>query len=145
MTLVKWSPFGEMSSLQERMNRLFEHSLGRSDEDSFGAWLPAVDIFDDGDNLRLQAELPGLAEKEIDLQVENNVLTIRGERKRNQEFKEDGYFRTERVYGTFSRSFHLPTTVDAEKIVARYRNGVLELTLPKKASSKTRRIEVSAN
>lgn len=144
MTLVRWNPFGEMQSLQERMNRLFDSSL-RFRDDDFGAWLPAVDIFEDGDNIRLQAELPGLSEKDIDLQVENNVLTIRGERKRENEIKEDGFVRTERVFGHFTRSFTLPSSVAAEKIVAKYRNGVLDVTLPKKETSKTRKIQVSSN
>jgi HSP20 family protein len=133
-----------MQSLQERMNRLFDTSFRPNDGD-LGSWLPAVDIFEEGDNLKLQAELPGLNEKEIDLQVENNVLTIRGERKRDKEFKEDGYFRAERVFGHFSRSFSLPTTVDSEKIAAAYNNGVLHVTLPKKETSKTRKIQISDN
>lgn len=144
MAIVRWNPFGEFQTLQDRMNRLFESSFRQNDRD-FGAWMPAVDIFEEGDTLKLQAELPGLDEKEIDLQVENNILTIRGERKREKEFNEDGYFRSERLFGQFSRSFSLPTTVDPEKINASFRNGILSVTLPKKESSKSRKIRISNN
>lgn len=144
MTLVRWNPFGEFVSLQDRMNRMFDFPTRFNGEES-GSWLPSVDIFEEGDNLRLQAELPGLKKGDIDIQIEKNVLTLKGERKREKEFRDENSYRLERLYGNFSRSFHLPVSVDPEKISASYRDGILDVTLPKSESSKTKKIPVSTN
>ena len=124
-----------------RFNRLFD--LPREEHnDSLGAWNPAVDIYDKGAEVVIHAEVPGMKKEDIDVHVENNVLTIRGKKERKEEVKEDGYFRTERSYGTFSRSFSLPSTVNVSKIVAEYKEGVLTLALPKADEAKPRQIEV---
>ena len=150
MAIVRWEPFRDLVSLQERMNRLFEDSfrgVGRSagEEDWAlgGSWAPAVDIFEQGSDIVLKAELPGVDAKDVDIRVENNTLTLRGERKFDNEVNKENYHRVERAYGTFSRSFTLPTIVDTEKIKADYRDGVLRVTLPKKEEAKPKQIAIS--
>ena len=142
MNLVVRDPFWkEFSTLSNRLNRLLD--TPREDaSDSLGTWSPAVDIFDKGNEVVIHAEVPGMKKEDIDVRVENNVLTIRGKKERKDEVREDGYFRTERVYGSFSRSFSLPTTVEVSKIAAEYRDGVLTLRLPKAEEAKPRQIEV---
>jgi HSP20 family protein len=112
------------------------------DRESFGGWHPPVDIYEDKDGVVLKAELPGMKKDDIDVRVENNVLTMNGQRKREQEVKEDGYYRCERSYGSFSRSFSLPTTVDVKKINASYKDGVLTVSLPKLEEAKPKQIDV---
>jgi HSP20 family protein len=145
MTLVRFQPFvDDFQTLQERFNRIFQDSalsqIG-SDE-AMGSWTPRCDIYEEGDNIVVKAEVPGLDRNDIDVQVENNILTLRGERKREKEVKSENLFRTERFYGTFTRSFTLPVTVDTEKIRAEYKDGVLLLTMPKVEEAKPRRIKV---
>jgi HSP20 family protein len=142
MNLVVRDPFWkEFSTLSNRLNRLLE--TPREDQTDFlGSWTPAVDIFDKGGEVVIHAELPGIKKEDIDVRVENNVLTIRGKKERKEEVKEEGYFRAERSYGSFSRSFSLPTTVEVSKIAAEYRDGVLTLRLPKAEEAKPRQIEV---
>jgi HSP20 family protein len=145
MALVRFQPFvDEFQSLQERMNRLFgETGLGRfAAEETMGAWSPLCDIYEDGESIIVKTELPGVDRNDIDVQVENNVLTIRGERKREKEAKADNVYRAERFYGSFSRSFTLPVTVDTERIKAEYRDGILHVTLPKVEAAKPRKIKV---
>ena len=144
MAIVRWDPFRDVTTLQDRINRLFSESLPRwgGEEGTWGSWVPAVDIYEKEDNLVLKAELPGMSEKEIDIRVENGVLTLSGERKRESEFKDENVHRTERYYGSFTRTFALPTTVDAEKIRASYKNGILELVLPKAEAARPKRIEI---
>jgi len=143
MNLVVRDPFWkELNSLSNRFNRLFDMPRDEN-ADSIGAWSPVVDIYDKGGEVVIHAELPGMKKEDIDVRVENNVLTIRGKKERKEEVKEEGYFRTERAYGTFSRSFSLPTTVDVSKIVAEYKEGVLTLSLPKAEEAKPRQIAVS--
>jgi HSP20 family protein len=138
MKLVRWEPFGrEFASLANRLNQAFD-----MDRESFGGWHPPVDIYEDKDGVVLKAELPGMKKEDIDVRVENNVLTMNGQRKREQEVKEDGYFRCERSYGSFSRSFSLPTTVDVKKINASYKDGVLTVSLPKLEEAKPKQIDV---
>lgn len=142
MNLVVRDPFWkEFNTLSGRLNRLFDLPREES-SDSLGAWSPAVDIYDKGNEVVIHAELPGMKKDEIDVRVENNVLTVRGQKERKDEVKEDGYFRTERVYGSFSRSFSLPSTVDATKISAEYKDGVLTLSVPKAEEAKARQIDV---
>jgi len=145
MTLVRWDPFRNLMTLQERMNRLFEETVqrGREDEPLMpGMWTPPVDIFEAGEEIVLTAELPGMEMKDIDIQVRDNTLTLKGERKMERDVKEDSFHRVERAYGTFSRSFTLPQTVDQEKISASYTKGVLEIRMPKTALAKPKQIQI---
>jgi len=150
MAIVRWQPFQDLPSIQERMNRLFDDSfrgLGRSgSEDDWafgGSWAPSVDIFEHDGHIVLKAELPGIDPKDVDVRVENNVLTLRGERKLDSEVKREDYHRVERAYGKFSRSFTLPSVVDTEKIKADYTNGVLQVSLPQKEEAKPKQIAIS--
>jgi HSP20 family protein len=146
MTLItRWDPFRELATLQDRMNRLFQEtaSTGETSLTNTGAFIPPVDVYEDEQGLRLKLEVPGIDEKDLDVRIENNVLSIRGERKFEQEEKEENFHRIERRYGSFSRSFTLPNTVDAEKVSADYKNGVLTLQLAKKAEAKPKQIKVN--
>jgi len=151
MAIVRWEPFRDMLTLQDRMNRLFDESFrtarggGGAEEDWAlgGSWAPLVDIYEREGNIVLKAELPGVDPKDVDIRVENNVLTLRGERKFDDEVKRDNYHRVERAYGAFSRSFTLPNVVDTGDIKAEYRDGVLSVTLPKRAEAKPRQINIS--
>lgn len=151
MTLVRWEPFHSFVSTQERMNRIFDEAFRgqrRGSEDDWalgGNWAPAVDIFEHEGNIVLKAELPGIDPKDVDIRVENNVLTLRGERKfeSESEVKREDYHRVERAYGSFSRSFTLPNVVDTGKIKAESKDGVLKVTLPQKAEAKPKQISIS--
>jgi len=144
-TITRWDPFRGLGTLQEQMNRLFEDSFfrGRTDQSAITTWAPAVDIYETEHELVAKADLPDVAEKDLDIRVENNVLTIRGERKFEQNVSEDNYLRVERAYGSFSRSLSLPNTVNTEAIQAEYRNGVLTVRMPKREESKPKQIKVS--
>src|SRR5438034_6636529 len=140
--LTRWDPFREFSTLQDRMNRLFRDSYGDREEAlTTSSFAPAVDVYEDDHNLTLKIEVPGIDEKDIDIRVENNVLTVTGERKFEKEEKEENYRRVERHYGSFTRSFTLPNTVDAENINADYDRGVLKVQLAKKAEAKPKQIK----
>ena len=149
MTLVRWAPFHNIGTIQDRMNRIFDEALSGqragSEEDwgLGGSWAPAVDIFEHEGNIVLKAELPGVDPKDVDIRVENNVLSLRGERKFENEVKREDYHRVERAYGSFSRSFTLPSVVDTEKIKADYKDGVLKVTLPQKEEAKPKQISIS--
>lgn len=146
MALVRWTdPFREFSQLQDRLNRAFADAYGRSDEGllSSGSWLPPVDIYQTGEHqLVIKAELPDMTREDIDVTVDKGTLTIKGEKKVAADVKEEQFHRVERRYGTFSRSFSLPPTVDATRVSADYRNGVLTITLPMREESKPRQIKV---
>lgn len=143
-SITRWDPFHNLSSLQEQVNRLFDSNFpARGDNSALTTWAPAVDIHETENELVLKADIPGISEKELDIRVENNMLTIRGERKFEQEVKEDNYLRVERTYGSFSRSFSLPNTVNTEAIKAEYKNGVLTVELPKRAESKPKQVKVN--
>jgi len=145
-SITRWDPFRNISSLQEQVNRLFESSLpDRGDNSALTTWAPAVDIYETENELVLKADLPDINEKDLDVRVENNMLTIRGERKFQQEVKEENYLRVERAYGTFSRSFSLPNTINTEAIKAEYKNGVLALVLPKRAESKPKQVKINVS
>ena len=148
MALARWTPYRDMMSIRDEMNRVLNEAFGRSQSDESawfsGAWAPPVDIYETDEALVLKAELPGFGKDDINIEMKDNVLVIKGERKREDEVKEGSYHRTERVYGAFQRSFMLPTTVDQEKIRASYRDGVLELHLPKVQAAQPKRIAVSA-
>ncbi len=143
--LTRWEPFREFSTLQDRMNRLFRETQGNSQEEPLtsSSFAPAVDVYEDEHNVTLKIEVPGIEEKDIDVRIENNTLTVHGERKIEKEEKEENYRRVERQYGSFTRTFNLPPTVDAEKVQADYDKGVLKVTLPKKAEAKPKQIKVN--
>jgi HSP20 family protein len=137
MTITRFDPFREFVVLQDRMNRLFDATSQQ------GTWVPAVDIYEtENHDLVLKAELPEMSREDIEVTVENNVLTLRGTRKPPVDVKEDRYRRIERSYGAFSRSFTLPNTVDASKVAAEYKNGVLTVRLPFREEAKPRTINV---
>lgn len=146
MALTRWDPFRDLVSLQERMNRLFEDSMSRSkmtDEDmGMGAWTPSVDIFETPESVVLRADLPGVSQGDIDVRIENNTLTLRGERKFLKEAKEEDYHRIERSYGVFSRTFQLPGSIDQGGITAKQKDGVLEIHLPKREDTRPQQIKV---
>ncbi|MPZ19831.1 MAG: Hsp20 family protein [Luteitalea sp.] len=149
MAIVRFDPFREFATVHERLNRVFDDISGRrSDDDvmSRGDWLPAVDVYENDDqNVVLKAELPGVAKEDITLSIENNTLTLKGERKRSHEVKNGQYHRIERAHGGFSRSFSLPSTVNSEKVAADFRDGVLTITLPRKDEAKPRQIDVKVS
>jgi HSP20 family protein len=147
MTVItRWDPFREFSTLQDRMNRLFRESYGpegREESLTTSSFAPPVDVYEDEHNVNLKIEVPGIDEKDVEVRIENNVLTVHGERKFEKEEKEENFRRVERQYGSFTRTFTLPTTVDAENVSANYDKGVLKITLPKKAEAKPRQIKVN--
>jgi HSP20 family protein len=144
-------PYRDIGGFQERMNRLFDESFrgiapGSGAEEDWalgGSWAPAVDIYEQEGNIVLKAEVPGVDPKDVGILVENNVLTLRGERKFDQDVKKESYHRVERSYGTFTRSFTLPNVVDTDKIKAEHKDGVLRVTLPKKEEAKPRQIQIN--
>jgi HSP20 family protein len=145
MSITRYDPFRDLRTLQEEVNRLFTGSMPRAFDDegiARGAWSPSVDIYENKDQIVLEAELPGMKREDFDLSVENNVITIRGQRQFEKKDESDNYHRVERAYGSFTRSFTLPNTVTAEGANAEYKNGVLRVTLPKREETKARRIEV---
>src|SRR5579863_3166828 len=143
-TLNRWEPFRGAASLQEQINRVFGDVLERSGEESnLTAWAPAVDIFETEHELVVKADLPDVNPQDLDIRVENNILTIRGERKFEKKVNESNYLRVERAYGSFARSFSLANTVNSEAIKAEYKNGVLTLTVPKREEAKPKQIKVN--
>src|SRR2546422_667329 len=143
--LTRWDPFREFTTLQDRMNRLLRDSFGSESQEALAStsFAPAVDVYEDEHNVTLKIEVPGIDEKDIDVRIENNVLTVHGERKFEKEEKEENFRRVERQYGSFTRTFTLPTTVDAEKVSANYDKGILKIVLPKKAEAKPKQIKVN--
>ena len=144
--LTRWEPFRELSTLQDRINRVFRDSYSAADRDdslTTSSFAPAVDVYEDEHQVTLKIEVPGIDEKDIDVQVENHTLTVHGERKIEKEEKEENYRRVERHYGTFTRTFTLPQTVDTESVSATYDKGVLNIALPKKAEAKPKQIKVN--
>lgn len=150
MAIVRWEPLRDLLTTQDRFNRLlnetFSHVFG--DEGvSARAWAPAIDIFETDDNLVLKAELPGVDPKDVELRVEDSTLYLKGQRKFEHEVKEENYHRQERSYGSFSRTFAMPSGIDADRVKAEYKDGLLTLTMPKReeAKPKTIKINVSQN
>jgi len=143
--LTRWDPYRELSALQNRMSRLFEAQYGSGREESLttGAFVPAVDVYEDEHSIQLKLEVPGIDEKDLDIKVENNVLSVSGERKLEKEEKEENFQRVERRYGSFTRSFTLPNTVSTDDIQADYDHGVLKIRLAKRAEAKPKQIKVS--
>jgi HSP20 family protein len=145
MAIVRWDPFRELNAVQERVNRLFSDVYRSADDDVMrrGLWAPPVDIYDSGKHeLVIKAELPDMKRDEIEITVENNTLTLRGEKKMDSELKEEHCHRIERTYGAFSRTFSLPTTVDTSKVSADYKSGVLTIKLPIREEAKPKQIQV---
>jgi HSP20 family protein len=149
MTMItRWDPFRELSTLQERMNRLFQDPFGlqgtRGEESLVsGAFVPAVDVYEDEHNVVIKLEAPGIEQKDIDIRVEDHVMTIRGERKMEKTEKKENFQRVERQYGSFTRSFTLPNTVDTNNVNADYENGVLKITMGKRAEAQPKQIKVN--
>lgn len=151
MAIVRWDPLRDLVMLQDRMNRLFEDSLARTRGEGrregqeglvTGLWTPPVDIYETDDAIVMKAELPGIDRKDIQLEVRDGVLTLKGERRFEKEVKQENYHRIERAYGAFARSFTLPNTVQPDKVKARFKDGVLEVTLPKAEETRSRQIQV---
>ncbi|HKS81915.1 MAG TPA: Hsp20/alpha crystallin family protein [Candidatus Acidoferrales bacterium] len=143
-SITRCDPFFNFAGFQDHLNRLFEANVqSRGDKNALTTWAPAVDIFETENELVIKADLPEISEKDLDVRVENNTLTIHGERKFEQKVKEGSYLRTERSYGSFSRSFSLPNTVNTDAIKAEYKNGVLTIELPKRAESKPKQVKVN--
>jgi HSP20 family protein len=146
MALIRWDPFREMSALQERMNRLFSDVRAqapvRGEEIVQGAWIPAADIFETNEAIVLKAELPGITAQDISVEVKDNTLTLKGEKKFEKEVKEENYHRVERSYGSFQRAFTLPGTIHQEKVKAKFKDGILEITLPKVEEAKPKQVKV---
>jgi HSP20 family protein len=150
MAIVRWEPFRDLMTTQREFDRLFKEAFnpffGESDL-STRTWAPPVDIYENENDIVLKAELPGVDPKDVEVRVEDNTLYLKGERKFEKEVKEENYHRVERSYGSFARSFSLPNSINAEKVKAEYKDGLLTLTLPKReeAKPKTIKIDVSKN
>ena len=146
MNLVTYDPFRELRTLQDELNLVVSSTLGRSGETALGrgAWNPNVDIFENKDQIVLEAELPGISPDDVNISIENNVLTIHGERKFEKKDEGENFHRVERSYGSFTRSFTLPPTVSSDNVAATFENGVLRLELAKREEAKPRRIEIKA-
>jgi len=146
MALVRWDPFRDIITLRERMDKMFEDSLARfrmPEEATMPTfWSPSVDIYETDENIVLKAELPGVDKKEVSVEVKDNTLILKGERKREKEVKEENYHRVERSFGTFMRSFSLPVTVKQDQVKAKFKDGVLEVTLPKAEEAKPKQVKV---
>ena len=147
MVIVRWlDPFRDLSAIQERMNQIFEDALarsrGREEGLRTGMWTPAVDIYENNDSVVVKAELPGVERDQISVEVKDGILTLRGERKFEKEVKEESYHRIERSYGNFQRSFSLPVSVEQDEVTARFKDGVLEVILPKKEQARPKQIQV---
>lgn len=143
MAIIRWDPFREVISMQNRMNSLFR-DLGEGEGPvSTAAFTPAADVYEDEKKITLKLEVPGIEEKDLDVRVENNTLTVKGERRFEKEEKEENFHRIERRYGSFFRAFTLPSTVDTEHVEAGYNSGVLKLELKKKPEAQPKQIKVN--
>jgi HSP20 family protein len=147
MALVRWTPMGNLQSFQHEMNRMVNEFFGGGNGEAAGtelsSWTPAVDIHETDDGYVIKAELPGVSKDDVSIDIHQNTLTLRGQRKHEAEVKQDKYHRVERAYGTFQRSFTLPAMIDQEKVQATYKDGVLELHLPKSEAAKPKRIAIN--
>jgi HSP20 family protein len=147
-TLTRWDPFNEMASMRSVMDRLFDQSFGRfpalrGANEEFGAANLSIDVYETNDEYVVKAAVPGIDPKDLDIQVEDDVLTIKGQFEQKDEVTEENYLRKELRYGSFQRSLRLPPTVDAEKAEATFEHGVLKLSLPKKAEAKAKTIKIT--
>ncbi len=147
MAVVKWDPLRDLLSIQDRMNRLFEQTLSRSRAEeriTASTWSPAVDIYETPETIITKADLPGLSREDIEIQIRDNTLSLRGERRFAKDVQQENYLRIERAYGAFQRNFTLPATIQQDEIRATFRDGVLELTLPKAEEAKPKKIAIEA-
>lgn len=142
MALVRWDPIRELDSLQGDMNRLFDRFFEGRTPNGGRRWIPPMDLLETEDHLVLRADLPGLAEEDVEIEIKDNVLTVSGERTAENEEKHGGYYRVERAFGSFSRSLTLPQGVDADRVQASFDKGVLEVLIPKPAETKPTRIQI---
>jgi HSP20 family protein len=149
MTIVRWEPLRELGALQSEMNRLFstvfDQPGGNGGTGPMRRWMPAMDLLETGDHFVLRADLPGMSESDVNIELEDGTLTISGERRSEHEEKEEGYYRVERAFGSFSRSLTLPKGVDPEAVTAAFDRGVLEVRIPKPEERKPRRIEIGGS
>jgi len=148
MAIVRWQPFCDLMATERGFDRLFRDAFSsvlpvREGELPTRAWAPAVDICENENNIVLKAELPGVDPKDVEVRVEDNTLYLKGERKFEKDTKEENYHRMERSYGSFARSFALPNSIDAEKVAAEYKDGLLTLTLPKREETKPKTIKIN--
>ncbi len=143
MTVVRFEPLRELSSLQNEMNRLFNTVFDTPATSGNRRWVPAMDLVETADAFVLRADLPGMTQEDVKLEIEDSVLTVSGERKAEHEAKEEGFYRLERAFGSFSRSLTLPKGINAEAVAATFVNGVLEVRIPKPEQAKPRRIEIA--
>jgi len=145
MAIIRWDPFRDLITLREKMNRLFEETYSSRPDDRdliSSTWTPSVDIYEKENTLILCAELPGIKEDDIEIRIEDNTLTLKGERNFEKETKEENYHRVERAYGTFQRSFSLPLYIDQDKIKAEHEDGILKISMPKKSELKPRSVKI---
>jgi len=149
MALIRWDPFRDLLTLQDRMDRLFQDSMTRNRgyEESLapGFWSPPVDIYETDEAVILKAELAGLNKNDVTIEIKNSTLVLKGERKFEKDIKEENYHRIERSYGSFSRTFSLPQTVDHSKVGATFKDGLLEITIPKIRDARPKQIEIKEN
>jgi HSP20 family protein len=144
MVVTRWDPFREIATLQNRVNGIFQdYGRGQDELTTTTSFVPAVDVYEDEHKVVLKLEIPGVSQEDVDIRVENNTLTVRGERKFEKEEKEENFHRVERRYGSFARSFSLPNTLDTENVQANYENGVLKIELAKRAEAKPKQIKVN--
>ncbi len=143
MKMIRWEPFRDVMRTSDRLSRVFDDPFFRFFEEEGNIWSPAVDLFNEEDRVLVKAEVPGIDKNDLDIRVENNVLTITGEKKREKEIKDESAYRMERCYGKFSRSFSLPTPVNGDKVKASYKDGILEIELPKADEVKPRKIKIN--
>jgi len=147
MTIVKWDPFRNVAALQDRINRMFDESFSSTDDIdddlSMCAWKPTVDIYETDEAIILKAELPGIKKEDVSVEVKDNILTLKGERIEDKEIMEGSYFRKERCFGTFSRTFNLQHRVQPDKIKAKFKDGILEIEIPKPEEEKPKQITVN--
>jgi HSP20 family protein len=147
VTIVRWEPLRELSSLQNEMNRLFNTVFDAPATPGNGGtmrrWVPAMDLLETADHFVLRADLPGMTQEDVKIELEDSTLTVSGERKSEHEDKQEGYYRVERAFGSFSRSLTLPKGIDADAVTANFENGVLEIRVPKPEERKPRRISIA--
>jgi HSP20 family protein len=143
-TLVRWDPSREVESLHSEVNRLFDSFFGGRSGNGVGSrrWVPAMDLAEEGDELVLRADLPGLTEDDVEIEVKDRVLTVSGERRAEEKKEGEGFYRVERAFGSFSRSLSLPDGIDADKVRAEFDNGVLEVRIPKPEERKAHRVQI---
>ena len=144
MAIVKYNPFRELRTMQDQMNRMLDMAWNREfgEELKEGVWQPPVDIYEDEDSVVIKAEVPDVDQKDIEVRIENNTLTLKGERKHSSEIKKENYYRVERYFGQFQRSFSLPQSINQDKVQATCEKGILTITLPKREEVKPKQISV---